>query len=158
MKSIFALVALTALVSQLSPHSASGAVPAQEAPMLVLQSLTLTAIPLSFEGQASDGPFDPDLNQCIGAFYKNDPITGDHLILKNNCYEAAHVFFYASPQIHGATHLEPGESDNTYQSHDKIVAAGGVSIYACPEGDIPRKADGTQASDGVNNQFRCSRK
>ena len=130
MKSIFALFALTALVTPPSPHSASAAAPApvQAGPLFAMQTLTLTANLLGFEGQASGGPFDPDLNQCIGVSYKNDPITGDHLILKNNCYEAAHVFFYASPQIHGATHLKPGESDNTYQSHDKIVAAGGVSV------------------------------
>jgi hypothetical protein len=157
MKSI-TLVALTALVSTLGPHSTSDTATAQTAPQFALQSLALTAIPLSFEEEASDGPFDPDLNQCIGVSYKNDPITGDHLILKNNCYEYAHVFFYASPQIHGATHLKPGESDNTYQSHDKIVAAGGVSIYACPEGDIPRQADGTLAFNGVDNRFRCSRR
>jgi hypothetical protein len=109
-------------------------------------------------GTDTGGPFDPDLKDCITPTYKNDPITGDHLILKNNCDEAAHVFFYASPQIYGGVHLKPGESDNTYQSHDKIVAAGGISIYACPEGDIPRQADGTLAFNGNNNSFRCSRK
>jgi hypothetical protein len=157
-KSIFDLVVFAALVSSPGTNSASGTTPEQEAPLLAIQSLTFTAIPLSLEGQASGDAVHPDLNQCIGVSYKDDPITGDHLILKNNCYEAAHVFFYASPQIHGATHLKPGESDNTYQSHDKIVAAGGVSIYACPEGDMPRQADGTLADNGINNKFHCSRK
>jgi len=158
MKSIIAVTAFTALVSTLGPASASNTARSLAVSAFALQKLTLSATLLSFEGQTSDGAVDPDLNGCIGVAYKNDPITGDHLILKNNCYEAAHVFFFASPQIHGATHLKPGDSDNTYQSHDKIVAAGGVSIYACPEGDIPRQADGTLAYNGVNNRFRCNRK
>jgi hypothetical protein len=104
------------------------------------------------------GPFDPALNDCIVYFYKNDPITGDHLILQNNCSVRARVWFYASSQAYGAESLDPGEAGNTYAGHDKIVAAGGVSIYACPEGDMPRQADGTLAENGVNNRYRCSRK
>jgi hypothetical protein len=104
------------------------------------------------------GPFDPDLNNCVVYFYKNDPITGDHLILQNNCSVRARVWFYASSQAYGAESLDPGEAGNTYAGHDKIVAAGGVSIYACPEGDMPRQADGTLAENGVNNRYRCSRK
>jgi hypothetical protein len=104
------------------------------------------------------GSFDPSLNDCVVYFYKNDPITGDHLILRNNCSVRARVWFYASSQVYGAESLNPGEAGNTYAGHDKILAAGVLSIYACPVDDVPRKADGTQASNGVNNRFRCSRK
>ncbi|WP_162538144.1 hypothetical protein [Granulicella sp. WH15] len=54
--------------------------------------------------------------------------------------------------------LDPGEATNTYAAHDKILAAGGVSIYTCPVNDIPRQADGTVPYNGVNNHFRCSQK
>ncbi len=104
------------------------------------------------------GPSDPILNDCIGLSYKNDPITGDHLILQNNCSVRAQVYFYASSQVSGGEALDPGEAGNTYAAHDKILAAGGVSIYACPVGDVPRQADGTLAYNGVNNHFLCSRK
>jgi hypothetical protein len=109
-------------------------------------------------GSDTGGPFDPNLNDCIVYFYKNDPITGDHLILQNNCSVRARVWFYASSQVYGAESLDPGEAGNTYAGHDKILAAGALSIYACPVDDTPRQADGTQASNGVNNRFRCSRK
>ncbi len=108
--------------------------------------------------QENAGPFDPILNDCIGVFYKNDPVTGDHLILKNNCDERARIYFYASSQIHGAETLDPGEAGNTYAGHAEILAAGGVSIYACPENDVPRQADGSLAYNDVNNHFRCSRR
>ena len=104
------------------------------------------------------GPFDPNLNQCVVYFYKNDPITGDHLILQNNCSVSARVWFYASPQAYGAATLAPGEATNTYASHDAIIAAGVLSIYACPADDIAREPDGTQAFTGANNRFLCSRK
>ncbi len=104
------------------------------------------------------GPSDPILNDCIGLSYKNDPITGDHLIILNNCSIRAQVYFYASSQVSGGEALDPGEAGNTYAAHDKILAAGGVSIYACPVGDVPRQADGTLAYNGVNNHFLCSRK
>ena len=104
------------------------------------------------------GPSDPILNDCIGLSYKNDPITGDHLIIQNNCSIRAQVYFYASSQVSGGEVLDPGEAGNTYAAHDKILAAGGVSIYACPVGDVPRQADGTLAYNGVNNHFLCSRK
>jgi hypothetical protein len=109
-------------------------------------------------GSDTGGSFDPDLNHCITPTYKNDPITGTHLILTNNCSVRARVNFYASSQVHGAVDLNPGEADNTYAAQNEIAAAGGVTIYACPLGDVPRKADGTQASNGNNNPFRCSRK
>jgi hypothetical protein len=104
------------------------------------------------------GPYDPDLNNCVVYFYKNDPITGDHLILQNNCSVRAQVYFYASSQVYGGAAIDPGATDNTYASHDKILAAGTLSIYACPVNDIPRQADGTLAYNGVNNRFLCSRK
>jgi hypothetical protein len=103
------------------------------------------------------GPSDPDLRDCIAPTYKNDPITGSHLILTNNCSVRASVYFFASSQAHGSVDLNPGEADNTYAAQNEIAAAGGVSIYACPVGDIPRQADGTLAYNGANNHFRCSR-
>jgi hypothetical protein len=109
-------------------------------------------------GADTGGPFDPILNDCIGLSYKNDPITGDHLIIQNNCSVRAQVFYYASSQAYGGVTLNPGEATNTYAAHDKILAAGGVSIYACPVNDIPRQADGTVPYNGTNNHFRCSRK
>jgi hypothetical protein len=112
----------------------------------------------SSDGTDIGGPFDTDLNACIDLSYKHDPVTGTHLIIQNNCSVRASINFYASSQVLGAVDLNPGEADNTYAGQDKIAAAGGISIYACPVGDVPRKADGTQASNGVNNQFRCSRK
>jgi hypothetical protein len=102
--------------------------------------------------------FDAALNFCVSYSYKADPITGAHLILQNNCSVAARVWFYSSPQIHGAATINPGDADNTYAAQDAIAAAGGVSIYACPAGDIARMADGTQASMGRNNPYDCSRK
>jgi hypothetical protein len=69
MKSI-TLVALTALVSALGPHSTSDTATAQAASLFDMQSVMLRADFLSFE-EASDGPSDPDLNECIGVSYKN---------------------------------------------------------------------------------------
>jgi hypothetical protein len=109
-------------------------------------------------GSDTGGPFDPSLNDCVGYFYKNDPITGDHLILQNNCSVRARVWFYASSQVYGGESLDPGEAGNTYAGHDKILVAGTLSIYACPVDDTPRQADGTLAYNRVNNHFRCSRK
>ncbi len=112
----------------------------------------------SFGSSDTGGPFDPNLNDCIVYFYKNDPITGDHLILQNNCSVRAQVYFYASSQVHGGVAIDPGATDNTYAAHDQILAAGVLSIYACPVNDIPRQADGTLAYNGVNNRFLCSQK
>jgi hypothetical protein len=112
----------------------------------------------SGSGGSAMGPFDPDLNNCVVYFYKNDPITGDHLILQNNCSVRAQVFFYASSQVYGGAAIDPGATDNTYAGHDKILAAGALSIYACPVNDIPRKPDGTLAYNGLNNRFLCSQK
>jgi len=109
-------------------------------------------------GPDTADPFDPDLISCIVPTYKNDPVTGDHLLLQNNCSIRAQVYFYASSQVHGGVALDPGEVDNTYAAYDQITAAGGVSLYACPIGDTPRQADGSLAYNGVNNHFRCSRK
>jgi len=103
------------------------------------------------------GARDPDLRSCITPSYQADPITGSHLILQNNCSVRAQVYFYASPQANGGVVLTPGEADNTYAAQTDIAAAGGVSIYACPVGDVPRKADGSVAYTGVNNQFGCFR-
>jgi hypothetical protein len=108
-------------------------------------------------GTGAGSTSDPILNNCIGLSYKKDPITGTHLIIQNNCTVRARVWFYASSQVYGATTLDPGDADNTYAGQDKILAAGGVSIYACPDGDTPRQADGTPAYNGVDNHFRCSR-
>jgi hypothetical protein len=109
-------------------------------------------------GSDIGGPFDPDLNNCVVYFYKNDPITGDHLILQNNCSVRAQVYFYASSQVHGGVAIDPGATDNTYAAHDQILAAGPLSIYACPVDDTPRQADGSLAYNGVNNRFNCSQK
>jgi len=109
-------------------------------------------------GTNAGGPYDSDLNQCVVYSYKNDPITGNHLILQNNCSVPARVWYYASSQAYGAATLAPGESTNTYASHDAIIAAGVLSIYACPADDIAREPDGTQAFMGANNRFLCSRK
>ncbi|WP_162538154.1 PDZ domain-containing protein [Granulicella sp. WH15] len=109
-------------------------------------------------GTSAGGPYDPDLNQCVVYSYKKDPITGDHLILQNNCTVSARIWYYASPQAYGADTLAPGEATNTYASHDAIIAAGVLSIYACPSADIAREPDGTQAFMGANNRFLCSRK
>jgi hypothetical protein len=109
-------------------------------------------------GSNNAGPFDPSLNNCVVYFYKNDPITGDHLILQNNCSVRAQVYFYSSSQVHGGAAIDPGATDNTYAAHDQILAAGALSIYACPVNDIPRKPDGTLAFNGLNNHFLCSQK
>jgi len=139
----------------LSLGDADGCVPPSESQ---LQEGAGVSNGFSFGAEQSAGPFDEKLNNCVGHFYQDDPGTGRHLVIKNKCLVAAHIFFYVSPQIHGGTHLKPGEVDNTYQSEEKIVAAGELWIYACPEGDLPRQADGTLAFNGPNNGFRCSRK
>ncbi len=108
-------------------------------------------------GSGIGGPFDPDLDNCVVYFYKNDPITGDHLFLQNNCSIRAQVYFYASPQVHGGVAIDPGEVDNTYAAHDQIIAAGNLSIYACPVNDTPRQTNGSLAYNGINNRFLCSR-
>jgi hypothetical protein len=111
----------------------------------------------SRSGSSDRDPSDPILDSCIALSYQTDPITGTHLIIQNNCSIAARVYFYASSQVYGAETLDPGAVTNTYASQDKIAAAGGVSIYACPVGDVARQADGSVAYNGVNNHFFCSR-
>ncbi|QHN03788.1 hypothetical protein FTO74_10690 [Granulicella sp. WH15] len=110
------------------------------------------------DSSATGGATDPGLSYCVQIAYKADPITGSHLILQNNCGVTAQVYFYSSPQISGATTLSPGQTDNTYAAQDKIAAAGGVSVYACPVGDTPRTGDGKLAYSGRNNPYSCSRR
>jgi hypothetical protein len=109
-------------------------------------------------GSSALGVRDPDLRSCITPSYKGDPITGSHLILQNTCSVSVQVFFYADSQDSGGVTLSPGGTDNTYVAENAVKAAGGVSIYACPDGDFPRKPDGTLAYTGVNNQYGCFRK
>jgi hypothetical protein len=108
-------------------------------------------------GSSAGGSYDPALNSCVVYFYKKDPITGDNLVLQNNCSISARISFYAGPQVYGAVTLASGGVDNTYQSRNAVNAAGPLYIYACPANDIARKTDGTQASMGPNNRFVCSR-
>jgi hypothetical protein len=92
-----------------------------------------------------------NLNTCVTAIYGNDGI----LSFENRCPQDAHVLFYANANVYGGLHIARGASESTGYNGTQVAQAGGISMYACPEGSNPVDGNGQSVAKQRGARYFC---